>query len=171
MVRMGKDVSAKLDIVPARFFVHASRAWQVGLQMLPVPHCSPCTRPCESLCSAPECFTRMRRRSTCSIRARARPKKPTSRAKPLCDEMPHWLTLERQRVPDGSGIARAIDDSLNRWGPLTAYLRDGRAPIDHNHVYAVVGINGSKTRFVPSRLDETMGCSPAHSGRASARLR
>lgn len=57
-----------------------------------------------------------------------------NRAKPLCDEMQNWLTLERQRVPDGSGTARAIDYSLNRWGPLTAYLRDGHVPIDNNHV-------------------------------------
>lgn len=57
-----------------------------------------------------------------------------NRAKPLCDEMRVWLMLERQRVPDGSAIARAIDYSLNRWGPLTAYLDDGGVPIDNNHV-------------------------------------
>ena len=28
-----------------------------------------------------------------------------------------WLQLERQRVPDGSGIAGAIDYSLNNCGP------------------------------------------------------
>ncbi|MGH7461637.1 MAG: IS66 family transposase [Longimicrobiales bacterium] len=55
------------------------------------------------------------------------------RAKPLCDEMHVWLQLERQRVPDGSGIAGAIDYSLNRWVALTRYLQDGNVPIDNNH--------------------------------------
>jgi len=56
-----------------------------------------------------------------------------ARAKPLCQEMQVWLQLERNRVPDGSAIARAIDYSLNRWGALTRFLDDGRVPIDNNH--------------------------------------
>lgn len=56
-----------------------------------------------------------------------------ARAKPLCQEMQVWLRLERQRVPDGSAIARAIDYSLNRWGALTRFLDDGNVPIDNNH--------------------------------------
>jgi hypothetical protein len=43
-----------------------------------------------------------------------------------------WLQVERARVPDGSGIARAIDYSLNHW-VLTANLGDGRVPMDNNH--------------------------------------
>ena len=43
-----------------------------------------------------------------------------SRSKPLWEEMHVWLQLERQRVPDGSGIAGAIDYSLNDWAALTA---------------------------------------------------
>jgi transposase len=56
-----------------------------------------------------------------------------SRSKPLWEEMHVWLQLERQRVPDGSGIAGAIDYSLNHWVALTANLRDGNVPVDNNH--------------------------------------
>lgn len=56
------------------------------------------------------------------------------RSKPLWEELHLWLRLERSRVPEGSAIARAIDYSLNAWGPLTAHLRDGRVPVDNNHV-------------------------------------
>jgi len=57
-----------------------------------------------------------------------------SRARPLCEELHAWLRLERQRVPDGSAIAGAIDYSLNRWTALTAYLVDGNVAIDNNHI-------------------------------------
>jgi transposase len=56
-----------------------------------------------------------------------------SRSKPLWQEMHVWLQLERQRVPDGSGIAGAIDYSLNHWAALTANLHDGNVPVDNNH--------------------------------------
>ena len=56
------------------------------------------------------------------------------RSKPLWEELHVWLRLERGRVPDGSAIARAIDYSLNAWGPLTAHLSDGRVPVDNNHI-------------------------------------
>lgn len=55
------------------------------------------------------------------------------RTMPLCKEMHVWLQLERQRVPDGSAIAGAIDYSLNRWVALTRFLEDGDVPIDNNH--------------------------------------
>jgi transposase len=57
-----------------------------------------------------------------------------SRARPLCEELHLWLRLERQRVPDGSAIAGAIDYSLKRWTALTAYLLDGNVAIDNNHI-------------------------------------
>ena len=57
-----------------------------------------------------------------------------SRARPLCEELHAWLRLERQRVPEGSAIAGAIDYSLNRWTALTAYLLDGNVAIDNNHI-------------------------------------
>jgi transposase len=57
-----------------------------------------------------------------------------SHAAPLWAELHVWLQLERSRVPDGSAIASAIDYSLNHWTALTANLRDGRVPIDNNHI-------------------------------------
>ena len=45
-----------------------------------------------------------------------------------------WLQLERPRVPEGRGIAKAIDYSLNRWAALTRSLLDGDVPIDNNHL-------------------------------------
>ena len=56
------------------------------------------------------------------------------RSRPLCEELHIWLQLERSRVPDGSGIAKAIDYSLNRWAALTRFLLDGDVPIDNNHL-------------------------------------
>jgi transposase len=57
-----------------------------------------------------------------------------ARSKPLCEELHIWLRLERQRVPDGSGIAKAIDYSLKRWTALMRFLEDGDVPIDNNHL-------------------------------------
>lgn len=53
-------------------------------------------------------------------------------ASPVDDMLHQWLLAQRQRVPDGSATARAIDYSLGRWGPLTRYLGDGTVPIDNN---------------------------------------
>jgi transposase len=56
------------------------------------------------------------------------------RSKPLSEELHVWLQLERQRVPDGSAIAKAIDYSLNHWAGLGRFLLDGAVPIDNNHI-------------------------------------
>ncbi len=56
------------------------------------------------------------------------------RARPLWDELHVWLKLERTRVADGSGIAAALDYSLNRWEALGRFLHDGEVSIDNNHV-------------------------------------
>jgi len=55
-------------------------------------------------------------------------------ARPLADALHQWLRQQRQRVPDGSATARAIDYSLKRWAALTRYLDDGDLPIDNNWV-------------------------------------
>ena len=55
-------------------------------------------------------------------------------ARPLADALQQWLRQQRQRVPDGSATARAIDYSLKRWAALTRYLDDGDLPIDNNWV-------------------------------------
>ena len=57
-----------------------------------------------------------------------------AQAQPHWDALHAWLRLERQRVPDGSAIAGAIDYSLNHWAALTANLHDGRVPVDNNHI-------------------------------------
>ena len=57
-----------------------------------------------------------------------------TRAKPLADALHQWMLAHRQKVPDGSGTARALDYSLKRWAALTRYLDDGAVPIDNNRV-------------------------------------
>ena len=48
--------------------------------------------------------------------------------------MHQWLTQQRQKVPDGSATARAIDYSLKRWAALVRFIDDGDLPIDNNWV-------------------------------------
>ncbi|MCK9520479.1 MAG: transposase [Dehalococcoidia bacterium] len=45
-----------------------------------------------------------------------------------------WLRSERSCVPDGGGIAAAIDYGLRRWDALGRFLHDGDVAIDNNHV-------------------------------------
>jgi transposase len=56
------------------------------------------------------------------------------KARPIADGLLTWLTRQRQKVPEGSATARAIDYSLNRWAALTRYLDDGAVPADNNCV-------------------------------------
>jgi len=39
---------------------------------------------------------------------------------------------QRDLVPEGSAISRALDYSLKRWSALSRYLDDGAVPIDNN---------------------------------------
>lgn len=55
-------------------------------------------------------------------------------ARPAADTLHAWLLAQRQRVPDGSATAKAINYSLGRWEALTHYLDDGNVPIDNNWV-------------------------------------
>jgi len=50
------------------------------------------------------------------------------------DGLHAWMQRERQRVPDGSGIARALDYSLNRWKVLGRFLVDGEVSCHNNHL-------------------------------------
>jgi hypothetical protein len=56
------------------------------------------------------------------------------KARPIADALHQWMLAHRQKVPDGSGTARALDYSLKRWKALTGYLDDGAVPIDNNWV-------------------------------------
>jgi len=40
----------------------------------------------------------------------------------------------RQKVPDGSATAKAIDYSLKRWAALTRYIDDGDLAADNNRI-------------------------------------
>jgi transposase len=53
---------------------------------------------------------------------------------PILDALHQWFIAQRQKVPEGSGIAKAIDYSLKRWAALTRYCEDGHVPIDNNWV-------------------------------------
>jgi len=56
------------------------------------------------------------------------------RARPIADALHQWLMQQRQKVPDGSATAKAIDYTLKRWIALTRYIDDGDLPIDNNWV-------------------------------------
>lgn len=56
------------------------------------------------------------------------------RSRPVADALHQWMRQQRQKIPDGSATARAIDCSLNRWVALTRFLDDGDLPIDNNWV-------------------------------------
>jgi transposase len=56
------------------------------------------------------------------------------KARPVADALGKWPQLQRQKVPDGSATAKAIDYSLGRWVALTRYLDDGDLPADNNWV-------------------------------------
>lgn len=55
-------------------------------------------------------------------------------AKPLAEKYYEWMLAQRQKVPEGSGTARALDYSLKRWVALTRYLDDWMLPIDNNRI-------------------------------------
>ena len=73
------------------------------------------------------------RAPACSCRAR-RWASGSACEPPITETLHRWLIAQRQRVPEGSGTALAIDYSLKRWEALTRYLDDGDAPIDNNWV-------------------------------------
>jgi transposase len=50
------------------------------------------------------------------------------------DDLHAWLLRERERVPDGSGIAGAIDYSLNRWKAMGHFLLDGEVSFHNSHL-------------------------------------
>ena len=43
-----------------------------------------------------------------------------------------WMSAQRDLVPEGSAISRALDYSLKRWAALSRYLDEGAVPIDIN---------------------------------------
>ena len=55
-------------------------------------------------------------------------------SKPVLDALHQWMALQRQKVPDGSATAKALDYSLRRWGALTRFVDDGQLPVDNNWI-------------------------------------
>ncbi|MDB5979272.1 MAG: transposase [Pseudomonas sp.] len=62
------------------------------------------------------------------LRCRIRQEK----AVPVMDRLHAWMIAQRDLVPEGSAISRALDYSLKRWAALSRYLNDGAVPIDNN---------------------------------------
>ena len=62
------------------------------------------------------------------LRCRIRQEK----AVPMMDMLHAWMIAQRDLVPEGSAISRALDYSLKRWAALSRYLDDGAVPIDNN---------------------------------------
>ena len=65
---------------------------------------------------------------SCGSRVRAK------HAKPRLKLYHAWLVKTRAAVPDGTGTAKAIDYTLNRWPALSRYADSGHLPIDNNPV-------------------------------------
>ena len=54
------------------------------------------------------------------------------KAVPVMSALHAWMIVQRDLVPVGSAISRALDYSLKRWAALSRYLDDGAVPIDNN---------------------------------------
>ena len=56
------------------------------------------------------------------------------RTQPLLDVLHQWMSLQRQKMPDSSATARALDYSLRRWVALTRFAGDGQLSVDNNWI-------------------------------------
>ena len=54
------------------------------------------------------------------------------KAVPVMDRLHAWMMAQRDLVPEGSAISKALNYSLKRWAALSRYLDDGAVPIDNN---------------------------------------
>ena len=68
--------------------------------------------------------------------------------KPLLDALHQWMVLQRQKVPEGSASAKALDYSLRRWEALTRSSMTDSCPWT---------TTGSRTRFGRLPLAATTG--------------
>ncbi len=73
-------------------------------------------------------------REVANAGGQARLEERGQRSRPVADALHQWMRQQRQKIPDGSATARAIDYSLKRWQALTRFLDDGELPIDNNWV-------------------------------------
>jgi len=72
--------------------------------------------------------------SAADLTPEARHQLREQQARPVAQALHAWMQAHRIKVPDSTGIAKALDYSLKRWGALTRYLDDGRLLIDNNHI-------------------------------------
>jgi transposase len=56
------------------------------------------------------------------------------RSRPAADLLHDWLLANRQKVPDGTATAKAIDYSLKRWAALTRFIDDADLAADNNRI-------------------------------------
>ena len=59
--------------------------------------------------------------------------------KPVLDALHEWMSLQRQKLPDSSATARALDYSLRRWEALMRFTGDGQLPVDNNWIENQIG--------------------------------
>jgi hypothetical protein len=52
----------------------------------------------------------------------------------VLDTLRQWMALQRQKMPDSSTTARALDYSLRRWVALTRFVNDGQLPVENNWI-------------------------------------
>jgi transposase len=57
-----------------------------------------------------------------------------TQSRPAADLLHDWLIANRQKVPDGTATAKAIDYSLKRWTALTRFIDDGELAADNNRI-------------------------------------
>ncbi len=63
----------------------------------------------------------------------------------------------RQKLPDGSATAKAIDYSLKRWAALSRFIDNGDLAADNNRIENLIR---------PIALGARTGCSPEACARA-----
>ena len=57
-----------------------------------------------------------------------------ARSKPLVEALGAWLGAQKERLSGSSKMGEAVRYILNSWGPLGAFLDDGRVEMDSNRV-------------------------------------
>ena len=80
--------------------------------------------------------------------------------KPLLDALHRWMLLQRQRVPEGTASAKALDYSLRRWEALSRFADDGQLPVDNNWI---------ENQIRPIAIGRVNWLLPAACARASGR--
>jgi transposase len=69
-----------------------------------------------------------------SLNAEERQALRQDKTRKIADALRQWMTQQRQKVPEGSATAKAIDYSTKRWAALTRFIDDGELPMDNNWV-------------------------------------